>query len=228
MTNIPRLFVIGLLAQLGFSSLYALDLEDQFELKGRPEGTLLDSSNAGNSPLKWIASSNLRLTGSGCVVFADAGSGIAKVPIEGGSNVVTVSARLWPRTIESGKNTWLAVGVGNPAETRKDVTWSNGLFLLVNTSGYFQCFVSDASGKMTKLAEGAVSDFRPADFNEARLEYRRQENTLALYLNGTAFPRQIDLSDNGGKINPAWAGISGGGQPSNQPSIANFVLKTKQ
>jgi len=229
MANIPRLLVIGLLAQLGFSSLYALDLEDRFELKGRPEGTPLGSSNAGDSQVKWIASSNLKLSkvyGTSCVVFSDPGAGFAKVPVEEGAKVISVAARLWPRSVESGKNTWMAIGLGNPIGTRKDITWANGLLLLINTAGYFEFFVSDADSKLTKLANGKVSDYRPDDFNEVRLDYRRKDNTLDIYVNGTRVPQQIDLAEKASMVDPAWAGFSGFGQPSNQPTVANFVLKT--
>lgn len=214
---------------LGTTNLFTNEIEDHFEAGSR--GAKLDGSPADACGQKWIATENLQFSsyeGKGCVVYTDSEAGLAKLPVPDDAGAISVEAQVWPHRLTDGKETWLAIGLGNPSTSRRDITWSNGLFLLINTAGFFECFRKDASGHLTKVADGAVPNFRKDDFNTIRFDYAKKKNTVELFLNDEPHEKPIELDPYGTEFEPLWAGFSGGSQPPDQPSIGRFSVKVSQ
>lgn len=225
MILMKRSFLISSAAVLSSASfLLALNIDANFSGTTAP-GTSLEGLPVGE--LQWTATPTLQWSDGG-VSFDSPKAGVAKVPLDDDWSTLTIKASLWPRTSEGGEQTWLAIGAGNPAEDRTDITWSHGVFVLLNSDGFYECFYSPGDGKLQILSKGRIPDFQREDFNEAELVYRRQKNTLSVILNGELCAEDLTIPATPAEIEARWAGFSGGNQPPNLPGVSEFSVRTSR
>lgn len=204
-----------------------LDVRDAFPVSEAESGRKLNGLELVGG-LSWTASPGIlavRKNNEAYASFADKGSAIAKLPVGDGAKMIRVEARLHPMKIDE-SGTWLAVGLGNPKDFSTGLTWGGGVFMLVNTSGQVECFYN-AGAKPARIKGVSPKNINQDDFNLLAIEYERSGNRVSMFVNGVPVIERFDLGAFSFTPDAAWAGFSGFGQPANQKSVADFILKVE-
>jgi len=199
---------------------------DSFEKAKNKE--LLAGRDAEFGDVQWGATENVQITGKrseNALSVTDSQGFVARVPVPD-HTAVTVEAEVRP-TAEGGGDPWIAIGLGggsiNPGSV--NVNWAKGLFLLVTAKGRYQCIINPSgSNNVVQLLGGEVANFTPGDAIPLKLEYKKEENTVSMWVNGRIVLKNHDLGQNGFTPSLPYAGVSGYGQVPDEPLADNFSL----
>lgn len=178
----------------------------------------------------WEATPNVRILkeGSGGVIgIADEKSFALRVALPSDSDVVEFEAQVHP-TSRPGSDTWVSVGIGNSAMDSKslNIGWGHGVFVLLSSGGRYQCLYNPTGtlGGVVQIQGGPALGYKAEGMNRLKIEYRRGENKVSMYVNDQKVLGGYHLEKRGFIPDAAYAGVTGYGQLADQASVDNVVL----
>jgi hypothetical protein len=189
----------------------------------------LSGRKAGN--VEWESTENVVIVNSG----EEAGLGVtgkdgfvARVPLPVEASAIIVQAEV-RATSATGNDTWVAVGLGNSSISpgRVNTNWGRGMFLLVTSNGRFQCLYNpskDNPGAAVQVLGSDIPGFVDGAMIPIRVEYRKDENSMSMWVNEKPVLTNYSLEENGFTPDPSYAGVSGFGQKSEQISVDNITI----
>lgn len=210
---------------------HAALLADTFA-NATPGGVDLDLRRLTGGSESWEASNNLFVLREGNRGFASArtvGSFVARVPVPGRAKVITIEGDL--RAVSgTDKASWTAIGLGNPSMNPIQMLWHEGVFVLLNTRGEYECHYSPGgpSAKLHRIKLGRIAGIDPAKPTPFLLRLNTETLTLHVEVNKRPVIENYELANiDGLSLNPAYAGFSGYGQAPGIDVISRFSLRTE-
>ena len=178
----------------------------------------------------WEAAGDLIILRDGDRGFASVrtlGSLVARLPVPKKAKILTMegSLRAAPGT---DKMSWVAIGLGNPSLNPISITWPEGVFVLLNTSGEFECHYNPggSGAKLRRLKSGKVAGFDVAKPTSFLVRLDREFLTLDVEVNRVVVLDHYELANVAPSLAPSFAGFSGYGQKPGTDIISRFSLKT--
>lgn len=178
----------------------------------------------------WEATPNVVVIkdGSGGVVSLTDGKSFGfRLPVPSESELITLEAQVHPASSTNGDQ-WIAVGIGNtPINTKNlNVAWAQGVFLLLGANGRYQCLFNATTSPTgaAQIQGGPAPAYKAEGMNRIKIEYRRAENKVSMWVNDQKILGGYNLEKRGFTPNPAYAGVTGFGQTPDQQSVDNVVL----
>lgn len=178
----------------------------------------------------WEATPNVRILkegSNGVIGIADEKSFGFRLALPTDSDVVELEAQVHP-TSNSGSETWISVGIGNSSINPKtiNIAWGHGVFVLLSSTGRYQCLFNPTTSPAgaVQIQGGPAPGFKAEGFNRIKIEYRRGENKVSMYVNDQKVLSGFNLEKRGFTPDAAYAGVTGYGQTADQQSVDNVVL----
>lgn len=178
----------------------------------------------------WEATPNvvvLKGNDGGAIGLTDNKSFGMRLPVSTEGELITVEAQVHPNS-ESASDPWIAVGLGNTSIHPKNIniTWSQGLFLLLTASGRYQCLYNptNTTSGVVQLLGGTAPNYRADGMNRLKIEYHRVENRVTMWVNGQKVLSGVGLEKKNFTPTVSYAGVTGYGQNSNVQSVDDFQL----
>lgn len=177
---------------------------------------------------KWEATKNLFVISNNQdaqVSVKDNGIFQARLPLPAQPRNIIIEADM--KAISSGdQQTWVAIGLGAP--TQFGTLWPNGVVLLLNTRGEFECHYVKADGKTLELIKrGKITEFNPDQMVTLHLEFNSELQTLGISVNGRSVLSDYELANKNFVVEPKFAGFSGYSQKSMESTLTRFQLSVQ-
>lgn len=187
------------------------------------------------SPLVWQATPNVVAVATKAVSglgVADTRSHgfLSRVPINGTPETISLQAEIRLAEVPHDKSGWISVGIGNSTmgPSNLNISWGEGIFLLADTRGMFQCVYNPSASdhqQAVQFRSGMIEDFMVDGWITLGLDYNRAKNTVTMTVNGKTVLKNFALESRGFTPNPFTAGVSGYGIEAQQVNIKGFSLK---